>query len=638
MAAGRPVVFCSHASPDKPQVVAFAERLRRDGFDAWVDGMEIGGGEDLVEKINDGLDRATAGLIFFSRHVEKALWVRPEINYLAHQAVQGLRVIPVMIDEDAPVPPLLAAYLRRRIGEYEAIRDDLLGRARHTSLGALPERTWAELLVQLTSTGDGVRTRVWLSGAEIADVAGRLPALLDPSYSPPRTDAALTEYGRACGKLLFPGEVAARVAAVARDHQPGDRLDVVIEAAPELLRLPFETARLPIPGVPLLVGLDGVTLARRPLAPPARLTPALAPPLKILAAVAAPDEGTTCSSVLDGERELARILDALPEHGAQVRPLEVAGLAEITAALRRDDYHVLHLSGHGGVDGIELEDEDGRAVLVSPQKLAAAIRDGDRPLPLVFLSCCDPVTGAGTSRGLAERLLESGLSQVVAMQGNVSDVYATALAGRFYEALAEAPDREPAMALAHARRGLERERQQGAERGVVEPPEYGAATLFCAGVPQPVIGPGTPQPLLARAAVVPEGCGAAAGGGRPGRAPARGPHRGPRTGRRPSPGSDAVRDGRSREEYRRRPGDATDDQPGVGERHRRRTVDPHHAVRGRPGRPGRPGRRNGRTAGDPARRRPGRRSAANRAADAGTARATPPAGAGQLRGQPRPWW
>ncbi|MEU7784540.1 CHAT domain-containing protein [Amycolatopsis sp. NPDC049159] len=495
--SGRPIVFCSHASADKSQVLAFASRLRADGFDAWVDGMEIGGGDDLVDKINDGLSRATAGLIFFSRHIDQALWARSEINYLTHQAVQGLRVIPVMIDEDAPVPPLLAAYLRRPIEDYEAIRNDLLDHRDRASLGMVPDRSRVELLVQLTALDEGVRTRAWLSGTEIADATTRLPPLLDSSYTPAQTDIALTAVGRECGTLLFPEGAASRVQALLTGHQPGDQLDIVVEAGPELLRLPFETACLPVGGTPLLIAMDGVTLARRPLNPPARLTPALAPPLKILAAVAAPDEETTASSVLDGERELARILDAQPD-AAQVRPLEVAGLSDITAALKRDEYHVLHLSGHGSADGIELEDEDGRAVLVTPEELASAIHDAGRPLPLLFLSCCDPRTGAGTTRGLAERLLDVGLSQIIAMNGDVTDIYATALAARFYQELADAPDREPATALAHARRSLERERQRAAERGGGERPEYSAATMFCAGVPQPVVVPGEPRPLHAR--------------------------------------------------------------------------------------------------------------------------------------------
>jgi hypothetical protein len=51
-----PVVFCSHASLDEPVIRAFAERLRVDSFDAWVDS-----GQDLAARINDGPERCTAG-------------------------------------------------------------------------------------------------------------------------------------------------------------------------------------------------------------------------------------------------------------------------------------------------------------------------------------------------------------------------------------------------------------------------------------------------------------------------------------------------------------------------------------------------------------------------------------------------
>jgi len=36
---------CSHASADKPRVAMFAERLRGDGIDTWVDKCEIGSGQ-----------------------------------------------------------------------------------------------------------------------------------------------------------------------------------------------------------------------------------------------------------------------------------------------------------------------------------------------------------------------------------------------------------------------------------------------------------------------------------------------------------------------------------------------------------------------------------------------------------------
>ena len=57
--------------------------------------------------------------------------------------------------------------------------------------------------------------------------------------------------------------------------------------------------------------------------------------------------------------------------------------------------------------------------------------------------------------------MHAGLPQVVAMQGNVTDGYAIELAGHFYRELADAADRQPAAALADARRALEAERQTG---------------------------------------------------------------------------------------------------------------------------------------------------------------------------------
>ncbi|MGH3614291.1 MAG: TIR domain-containing protein [Pseudonocardia sp.] len=511
--AARPVVFCSHASADKPRVKEFAERLRLDGIEAWVDGWEIDSGDDLVARINDGLDRCTAGLIFFSRNTPRSRWVSAEISALTERAVHGLRVIPVLLDHDADLPPLLEHYLRRAIDEYEAIRDTLLDRSSRPALGPLPEQLWSELLIRLTpADGDAVQVQVWQGGESVADQTLRRPALLAPSYRPGRAEQALTEVGRACGSLLFPGDALTRVNTFLAGRRQGDRLDVVIEAAPGLSRLPFEAARLPVPGVPLLVAQAGVTLLRRPLAPPTRLTPALPGPLKILIAVAAPDEGKTASSVLDGERELAKILGALPRHGAQARPLEVAGLSEISAALHQDAYHVLHLSGHGSADGIELEDEDGNPHLATPMVIAQAVDQGNRPLPLLFLSCCDAPTGADTAPGLAEALLAAGLSQVVALRGNVSDQYATSLAAAFYEALAASPNIEPAHALAKARRDLELARQRfeltrnrSPEHGAPAPPEFATATIFCWGTPQPVVGPGAQAPLKVRTAAVPSG-------------------------------------------------------------------------------------------------------------------------------------
>jgi hypothetical protein len=179
------VVFCSHASADKPAVKAFAERLRADGIDAWVDDWEIDSGQDLVGRINDGLRQCTAGLVFFSRHTSRSRWVNTEVAALTYRAVQGLRLIPILLDDEAELPPLLEHYLRRSVDEYGAIRDTLLDRRHRPPLGPLPERQWEELLVRLTTTDSGaIRTQVWQGATALAESVRSWPALLRPTYRP----------------------------------------------------------------------------------------------------------------------------------------------------------------------------------------------------------------------------------------------------------------------------------------------------------------------------------------------------------------------------------------------------------------------------------------------------------------------
>ena len=50
---------------------------------------------------------------------------------------------------------MLAPYLRRRVDEYEAVRDALLGARERPALGTLPERLRQELLIRLTPTAEG---------------------------------------------------------------------------------------------------------------------------------------------------------------------------------------------------------------------------------------------------------------------------------------------------------------------------------------------------------------------------------------------------------------------------------------------------------------------------------------------------
>jgi tetratricopeptide (TPR) repeat protein len=219
-------------------------------------------------------------------------------------------------------------------------------------------------------------------------------------------------------------------------------------------------------------------------------------PLKILAAVAAPDETKTPNSALDVEAEMQAVLDAVADvagHAhAQVRILEVASLPAIRQALDKDAYHVLHLSAHGSPTSIELEDEDGAPVAVTPESLMGALRQADRPVPLIVLSSC---SGGSGSQAMAASLLAQGADRVIAMLAAVSDDYATTLARHLYRELAARPESTAGQALARARCLTEEERLRLAGDQLPSP-EYGVATLLTAGGDRQLVdSDATGQPL-----------------------------------------------------------------------------------------------------------------------------------------------
>jgi hypothetical protein len=149
-------------------------------------------------------------------------------------------------------------------------------------------------------------------------------------------------------------------------------------------------------------------MMRRPFGLKGKAQPAFAGPLKILVAVAAPDEGLSSGAVLDQERELQNILDALEParhlENCQVRILEVGHPEVIGNAIASDAYHALHLSCHGLPGALELEDEEGRALSATAAELLAGSGEAARrcqerrpdgwviPLPRLALPLARPAT------------------------------------------------------------------------------------------------------------------------------------------------------------------------------------------------------------------------------------------------------
>lgn len=408
--------------------------------------------------INAGLDQAGAGIIVFSSHSRDSRWVEAEVSYLTYAGIQESKLlIPVMAGDDAWVPPLLRPLARRCIEEMDAICDALLHRKAGRPPRRPPEQGRLERVL-ITLRREPLQVEVSIGGRKIvAETFPPLPrGLLEAQAvflrgfrsglrSPAAAEcsaleSSLTELGRELRALCLPGDAGHALANLLDGCPVGTTVEVLVDAeGVELLGLPFEALRLPDDR--LLSTHAAVVMLRRPWALTAGDAPALAGPVKILVAVGAPDEEHTSAAVLDQERELQNILDAVApaqrHENIEVRILEVGHPEVVGAAIESDAYHVLHISCHGLPGALELEDEEGRAVRTTAQQLLDPIRRTGRPLPMVLLNSCHGGVQAEQTASFAEALLRGGVPCVLAMQTSVSDHYATQLARSFYEHLAK---------------------------------------------------------------------------------------------------------------------------------------------------------------------------------------------------------
>lgn len=88
-------VFLCHSWRDKPAVEALARYLREQGIDAWFDQWEIGPGDDIIARMNEGLKQADAGLIVFSAQSLQSPWVNAEVSSLTYERIKsGQPLIP----------------------------------------------------------------------------------------------------------------------------------------------------------------------------------------------------------------------------------------------------------------------------------------------------------------------------------------------------------------------------------------------------------------------------------------------------------------------------------------------------------------------------------------------------------------
>jgi tetratricopeptide (TPR) repeat protein len=541
-------VFLSYAhADDAAWTKTLAENLRQDGFDVFFDQWDIAIGDVVIERLDDGLARATSGLIVCGLRTRESRWVAAEYAVLADRAIRrGHRLIPVLV-ADVDLPPILASRMaadfrgsltgpdyRRRLDQLERalraeppvrreadvtleVAPDLSRRPEGPRRAALligPDQVTlraggAEAVARHDGPGQRVLERTWIidrarRGARTAARSAGSGTLAGGVGAP--SQRALVQAGQALGERFLAGPVGELLGselAVADQQNAALRIGLEIPADGGLQAFPWETLCLPGSDQPL--ALHPRTQLYRLVAglgsTPATNIPG---PLRILAAIGAPDAGG--EGTLDYEAELDRIVRAVDrarrEERARVRVLEWGSVPAIRNALQEERFHVLHISCRAGPDALILETADGRADRVGARRLAEEILVPDQGIALVVLAGSS--TGLGPAAGspgaglpsLAGALLAHGVPAVLAMTSDVSDRYAIELTGQFYQSLASrryAPD--PLAALSDARRELERARRELApEDPRAALAEWWTPALYLRTESQPLFDPAGASP------------------------------------------------------------------------------------------------------------------------------------------------
>lgn len=102
-------VFISYSSNDRPKVTRLVEELAEQGFKLWFDQEQILPGDDLVEKMAEGISKCKSFVVCLSPSFEKKpplSWVRMEFKMaiIKEHREQKRSVIPVRIKKGGAIP------------------------------------------------------------------------------------------------------------------------------------------------------------------------------------------------------------------------------------------------------------------------------------------------------------------------------------------------------------------------------------------------------------------------------------------------------------------------------------------------------------------------------------------------------
>ena len=102
-------VFMSHRRSDALEAEALANDIRSAGHQVWLDDWEIGLGDSIVAKMNEGLEGAAYLVLCYSKAGSEAPWMGREWQSALARQLNGsaVKILPVILTGGSP-PAILA--------------------------------------------------------------------------------------------------------------------------------------------------------------------------------------------------------------------------------------------------------------------------------------------------------------------------------------------------------------------------------------------------------------------------------------------------------------------------------------------------------------------------------------------------
>jgi hypothetical protein len=100
-------VFISYSSADRAFVEDLVKKLNERLVDVWYDKWEVKVGDSIIERINEGLDKADYLIVVLSKNSVKSRWVKLELEAAMIKIIEkGAFILPILL-EDCEIPFLL---------------------------------------------------------------------------------------------------------------------------------------------------------------------------------------------------------------------------------------------------------------------------------------------------------------------------------------------------------------------------------------------------------------------------------------------------------------------------------------------------------------------------------------------------